>query len=99
MVEEPSQEKHIFLIHMCKIGLTKENSVFPYTAKTQYRNSKQLSPEKELHGLSPNFHIHMSVSDTYTYIPTIGLPILLAGKYVDRSWEYINLSQTHERGS
>jgi hypothetical protein len=26
-------------------------------------------------GLSPNFHIHVSVSDLY--IPTIGLPILL----------------------
>jgi hypothetical protein len=32
--------------------------------------------EKELHGLSPNFHIHVSVT-IYTYIPTIGLPIFL----------------------
>ncbi len=32
-------------------------------------------PEKELCGLSPNIHIHVSVSDLY--IPTIGLPILL----------------------
>jgi hypothetical protein len=31
--------------------------------------------EKELRGLSPNFHIHVFVSDLY--IPTIGLPILL----------------------
>ncbi len=31
-------------------------------------------PEKELHGHSPNFHIHMYVSDLY--IPTINLPIL-----------------------
>ena len=74
-------KKHLSLIHVCKIGLTKENSVFSYTAKTQYRNSKQLFLEKKLCGLSPNFHIHMSVSDLY--IPTIGLPILLAGKYVD----------------
>jgi hypothetical protein len=29
----------------------------------------------ELRGLSPNFHIHVSVSDLY--VPTIGLPILL----------------------
>ncbi len=29
----------------------------------------------ELHGLSPNFHIHVSVSDLY--IPTIVMPILL----------------------
>ncbi len=37
--------------------------------------SKQIFPEKENRGLSPNFHIHVSVSDLY--IPTIGVPILL----------------------
>jgi hypothetical protein len=37
--------------------------------------SKQIFPEKEYRGLSPNFHIHASVSDLY--FPTIGLPILL----------------------
>jgi hypothetical protein len=42
---------------------------------TNTENSKQIFPEKELRGLSPNFHIHVSVSDLY--IPTIGLPILL----------------------
>jgi hypothetical protein len=39
------------------------------------KKMKQLFPEKELRGRSPNFHIHVSVSDLY--IPTIGLPILL----------------------
>jgi hypothetical protein len=37
--------------------------------------SKQIFPEKEYRGLSPNFHIHASLSDLY--IPMIGLPILL----------------------
>ncbi len=32
-------------------------------------------PEKELHGLSPNFHIHVAVSNLY--IPRIGPPIFL----------------------
>ncbi len=36
---------------------------------------KQIFPEKEYRGLSPNFYIHASVSDLY--IPTIDLPILL----------------------
>jgi hypothetical protein len=36
-------------------------------------NSKQIFPEKELRGASPNFHIHVSVSNLY--IPV--LPILL----------------------
>ncbi len=40
-----------------------------------YENSKQIFPEKELHGLSPNFHIRVSVSDLF--IPRIGLPFLL----------------------
>jgi hypothetical protein len=38
-------------------------------------NSKQIFPEKELLGHSPNFHIQVSVSDVY--IHTISLPILL----------------------
>ncbi len=37
--------------------------------------SKQIFPEKEYRGLSPNFHIYASVSDLY--IPTIDLPTLL----------------------
>jgi hypothetical protein len=41
-------------------------------------NLKQIFPEKELLGLSSNFHIHVSVSDLY--IPTIGLRILLHRK-------------------
>jgi hypothetical protein len=48
-----------------------------YNAKTQYRESKPIFPEKDLRGLSSNFHIHVSVSDLN--IPTIGLPILLQG--------------------
>ncbi len=38
-------------------------------------NLKQIFPEKEYRGLSPNFHIHVSVSELY--IPMMGLPFLL----------------------
>ncbi len=38
-------------------------------------NLKQIFPEKEYKGLSPNFHIHVSVSELY--IPTMGRPVLL----------------------
>jgi hypothetical protein len=38
-------------------------------------NLKQIFPEKEYRGLSPNFHIYVSVSELY--IPTIELPFLL----------------------
>jgi hypothetical protein len=32
-------------------------------------NSKQMFPEKELRGRSPNFHVHVSVSDLSTLFP------------------------------
>jgi hypothetical protein len=38
-------------------------------------NLKQIFPEKEYRGLSPNFHFHVSASKLY--IPTMGLPVLL----------------------
>ncbi len=38
-------------------------------------NLKQIFPEKEYRGLSPNSHIHVSVSELY--IPAMGLPFLL----------------------
>jgi hypothetical protein len=44
-------------------------------------NLKQIFTEKEYRGLSPNFHIHVSVSELY--IPTMGLPFRWR-KYVDR---------------
>jgi hypothetical protein len=47
----------------------------PSLQRTDTENSKQIFPEKELCGHSPNFYIHVSVSDLY--VPTIDLPILL----------------------
>ncbi len=38
-------------------------------------NLKQIFPEKEYRRLSLNIHIHVSVSELY--IPTMGLPVLL----------------------
>jgi hypothetical protein len=47
-----------------------------HIAKTQYRKIRnKYSRNRNCAGLSPNFHIHVSVRDLY--IPTIGLPILL----------------------
>jgi hypothetical protein len=53
-------------------------------------NLKQILPEKELRGLSPNFHIRVS-HDWSSYSAS--------GNYVDRSWEYINLSPIRECGN
>ncbi len=55
----------------------------------------------ELRGLSPNFHTHVSVSylqySIYVFLGSV--QIFPAAEYADRSWEYINRSQTHECGS
>jgi hypothetical protein len=47
------------------------------TAKTKCRKFETNIPTKGIsgRGLSPNFHIHVSVSELY--IPTMGLPFLL----------------------
>ncbi len=56
--------------HLCTIATNF------YTLQRQNTEiSKQIFPEKEYRGLSPNFHIHVSVS--HLYISTISLPILL----------------------
>jgi hypothetical protein len=52
-------------------------------------NLKQIFPEMELRGLSPNFHNHVS-HNWSSYSAT--------GNYVDRSWEYINRSPIRECG-
>jgi hypothetical protein len=58
------------------------------------KNSKQILPERELRGRSPNFHIHVSVNSLY--IPTINLPILLQEICRPLLGIYVNRSQTHE---
>jgi hypothetical protein len=58
-----------------RIKQKKDNVFFKCTAKKNAENLKQIFPEKEYRGLSPNFHIHVSVSELY--IPTMGLPFLL----------------------
>ncbi len=46
-----------------------------FVQSTNIENSKQISPEKELRCHSPYVHIYVTISDLY--IPTIDLPILL----------------------
>jgi hypothetical protein len=65
---------HFLLI---RIRVTRRESSFRAhntLQRTNTENLKQIFPEKEFGGHSPDFHIHVSVSDLY--IPTIDLPIL-----------------------
>jgi hypothetical protein len=56
--------------------------IYVFTKRYEYilqrqnaENLKQIFPEKAYRGLSPNFHIHVSMSKLY--IPTLGLPVML----------------------
>ncbi len=65
-------EVELLLIGLTKISLTKSGFVIesPLRLRAHFNeNSIYVFPEKELRGLSPNFHIHVSVSDLY--IPRI----------------------------
>jgi hypothetical protein len=66
----------VSIIRMRRL-LIADNLFVPNAALQRHNteNSKQIFPEKKLCGLSPYFHIHVSVSDLY--IPWIGLPVLL----------------------
>ncbi len=58
---------------------------YPTLKRHNTKNSRQIFPENELRGASPNFHIYVSVRD-FLYIPTIGLPILLQKNMWTNSW-------------
>ncbi len=62
------------------------------------KNLKQIFPEKEYRGLSPNIHIHVSAC-VANYIFPRWVCLFCWRKYVDQSLEYINRSQTHECGN
>ncbi len=95
-----------FLIPSMKSArLFSSHFMIPMVANFLHRhnteNSKQIFPEKELRGLSPNFHIHVPVSDLYIsdlYIPRTG-PHIFLSRMADQSWEYIICSKTHECGN
>jgi hypothetical protein len=83
----PSMEKPVVVLlmqHWSGIAFTLQ--------RTNTENSKQIFPEKELHSHSPDFHIHVSLSDLY--IPTIDLSILLQEIYGPNLGTYKSLTGT-----
>jgi hypothetical protein len=65
------------------------------TAKTQYRKFETNTPRKGIARPQSPFP-HSCVCEQYSHDQSA---YSAAGKYVDRSWEYINRSQTHECGN
>jgi hypothetical protein len=64
----------------------------PHTAMTQYRRF-----ERNIHRKRISQFPHSCVSERFIYSHRSGYSA--TGKYVDRSWEYINRLQTHECGN
>jgi hypothetical protein len=91
---------HVVASRGCWVGpiTTTGNKVIlvSCTAKTQYRKFETNVLWKGWRGISPNFHIHVSVSYLYSQDRSA---FSAEGKYVDGSCEYVNRSQTHECGS
>ncbi len=71
-------------------------SPYPTQQRTNAENSKQIFPQKELRGQSPNFHIHVSVSSLH--FPTIDLAIVLK-EICGQILGIYKSSQTHECGN
>ncbi len=67
------------LFFYCQVGSQLERRRWMFIAPLSKVHCKEIwiyvFPEKELRGLNPHFHIHVSVSDLY--ISMVGLPILL----------------------
>ncbi len=68
-----------------------------HTAKTQYRKFKTNIPIKGIARPQSQFS-HSCVCERFIYSHDRSA-YSAAGKYVDRSWKYLNRSQTHECGN
>ncbi len=94
-----SEPKSIQALQKCSFSIQK---VFVLIAryilqKENTENFKQIFPEKELRGLRSQFP-HSCVCERFIYLHNRSA-FSAAEKQVDRSWEYINRSQTHECGN
>jgi hypothetical protein len=87
-------DDHTFILHFT-------SSKRGYSTKTQYRKFETHISRKGIAWPQSQFpHSCVSFSDFYTVqYSQDGSAYSAAGKYVDRSWEYINRSQTHECGN
>ncbi len=66
-----------------------------HTAKTKHRNFETNIPRKGISGSQSQFP-HSCVCERFTYIFPRSVSLFCWRKYVDRSWDYVNHSQTRE---
>ncbi len=73
------------------------NFWFPFINSQKWNCAASLFSKQNYIVLSPNVYTRISI-ERYIYFQDRSA-YSAAGKYVDRSWEYINRSQTHECGN
>jgi hypothetical protein len=74
-----------------------EGLLFIITA-LQRTNTENWNKNSQKRNCAATFHIHVSVSVLYIHHDQSAY-VFCCRKYVDRSWEYIHRSQTHECGN
>ncbi len=93
-------EKNIYALQMKRRWEFNLNVWFPFMHSQKWNCAASLFPKQNYNVLSPNSYTHISVRDLY--ISRIGLSTVFCCSQicgVDWSWEYINLSLTHECGN
>jgi hypothetical protein len=84
-------DKFTWLVFCCSYNIY---NVLTALQRQYTENSKQISPEMKLRGLSPNPYIHVAVIDLY--IPTDRSAYSAAGKYSRRIYKSLT---EHESGN
>ncbi len=77
------------------IHVTPAGFIFTCVVCTAMNNSKQIFPEKELRGHSPNFQIYVSVNDLYVYTLDWSSYSAAGNMWTDPGSICRNRSQTH----
>jgi hypothetical protein len=75
IIVDEIQARRMTVVDGRTVQYCEPDKINPTLQRQNAENLKQIFPEKEYRGLSPNFHIHVSLRELY--IPTMGLPVLL----------------------
>ncbi len=82
-------------LHMTGRSESNINVRFPFMYYQKWNCAASLFPKQNYNVLSPNSYTHTYICERFIYFQD-WFVYFAAAKYVDRSWEYINRSQTHE---
>ncbi len=88
-----NSQRYLYVIGVTNIIFLSPSPI--YTAKTKHRHFETNIPRKGISGPQSQFP-HSCICEWFIYIFPPSVCIFYWRKYVDRSWDYINRSQTHD---